>query len=90
MAGAALVMEAEQVSHLKKAEVPTTNDLPKYEWYQSLETEVLALYTSQKEFPEEVKESDGQVGLIVRETSFYAESGGQVADTGIITVGETR
>ena len=83
-------MEAEQVSHLKKAEVPTTNDLPKYEWYQSLETEVLALYTSQKEFPEEVKESDGQVGLIVRETSFYAESGGQVADTGIITVGETR
>jgi len=84
------VMEAEQVSHLKKAEVPTTNDLPKYEWYQSLETEVLALYTSQKEFPEEVKESDGQVGLIVRETSFYAESGGQVADTGIITVGETR
>ena len=83
-------MEAEQVSHLKKAEVPTTNDLPKYEWYQSLETEVLALYTSQKEFPEEVKESDGQAGLIVRETSFYAESGGQVADTGIITVGETR
>ena len=83
-------MEAEQVSHLKKAEVPTTNDLPKYEWYQSLETEVLALYTSQKEFPEEVKESDGQVGLIVRETSFYAETGGQVADTGIITVGETR
>ena len=83
-------MESEQVSHLKKAEVPTTNDLPKYEWYQSLETEVLALYTSQKEFPEEVKESDGQVGLIVRETSFYAESGGQVADTGIITVGETR
>ena len=83
-------MEAEQVSHLKKAEVPTTNDLPKYEWYQSLETEVLALYTSQKEFPEEVKESDGQVGLIVRQTSFYAESGGQVADTGIITVGETR
>ena len=84
------MMEAEQVSHLKKAEVPTTNDLPKYEWYQSLETEVLALYTSQKEFPEEVKESVGQVGLIVRETSFYAESGGQVADTGIITVGETR
>lgn len=90
MAGAALVMEAEQVSHLKKAEIPTTNDLPKYEWYQSLETEVVALYTSQKEFPEEVKESGGQVGVIVRETSFYAESGGQVADTGIITVGETR
>lgn len=90
MAGAALVMEAEQVSHLKKAEIPTTNDLPKYEWYQSLETEVVALYTSQKEFPEEVKESDRQVGVIVRETSFYAESGGQVADTGIITVGETR
>lgn len=90
MAGAALVMEAEQVSHLKGAGVPITNDLPKYEWYQTLETEVVALYTSQKEFPEEVKGSDGQVGVILRETSFYAESGGQVADTGIITVGESR
>ena len=89
MAGAALVMEAEQVSHLKNADVPTTNDLPKYDWYQSLETEVVALYTSQKEFPEEVTESDGQVGVIVRETSFYAESGGQVADSGVITIGET-
>lgn len=89
MAGAALVMEAEQVSHLKGG-VPITNDLPKYEWYQTLETEVVALYTSQKEFPEEVKGSDGQVGVILRETSFYAESGGQVADTGIITVGESR
>lgn len=89
-AGTALVMEAEQVDHLKKAGVPTTDDLAKYTWYQTLETEVVALFASDKSFPEEVTPASGEVGVILKETSFYAESGGQVADQGVLVLGDAR
>ncbi|KAK8821093.1 hypothetical protein WA538_005724 [Blastocystis sp. DL] len=89
-AGTALVMEAEQVDHLKKAGVPTTDDLPKYTWYQTLETEVVALFASDKSFPEEVTPASGEVGVILKDTSFYAESGGQVADQGVLVLGDAR
>lgn len=89
-AGTALVMEAEQVDHLKKAGVPTTDDLAKYTWYQTLETEVVALFASDKSFPEEVTPANGEVGVILKETSFYAESGGQVADQGVLVLGDAR
>ena len=83
-------MEAEQVDHLKKAGVPTTDDLPKYTWYQALETEVVALFAGDKSFPEEVTAASGEVGVVLKETSFYAESGGQVADQGVIVLGDAR
>ena len=83
-------MEAEQVDHLKKAGVPTTDDLPKYTWYQALETEVVALFAGDKTFPEEVTAASGEVGVVLKETSFYAESGGQIADQGVIVLGDAR
>ena len=55
-AGTALVMEAEQVDHLKKAGVPTTDDLPKYTWYQTLETEVVVSIMENLSHPEKVLE----------------------------------
>ena len=81
-------MEAAQVDYLKKAEIPTTDDLPKYTWYEPVTTEVVALYTSAKEFPTEVTAESGEVGMVLKSTSFYAESGGQIADPGDIVVGD--
>ena len=81
-------MEAAQVDYLKKAEIPITDDLPKYTWYEPVTTEVVALYTSAKEFPTEVTAENGEVGMVLKSTSFYAESGGQIADTGDIVVGD--
>lgn len=80
-------MEAEQVSHLQKSGVPTTDDLPKYEWYQTLDSEVVAIYQN-KEFPTEITAESGVVGIMLKQTSFYAESGGQIADNGVITVND--
>ena len=82
-------MEAEQVTHLQKAGVEPTNDQAKYTWYENVESEVVAV-SKNKQFLEQLSAEDGVVGLVVKATSFYAESGGQVADHGVITVGDAR
>lgn len=84
-----MVMEAEQVSHLQKGGIATTDDLPKYEWYQTLDAEVVAIYQN-KQFLTEITPETGVVGLILNKTSFYAESGGQIADNGVITIQDQR
>lgn len=49
----------------------------------------ITVLTTESEIVEAL--TDGQVGTIfVKETPFYAASGGQAADTGIITVGENE
>lgn len=82
-------MEAEQVTHLQKEGVEPTSDLAKYTWYENVESEVVAIYKN-KQFLPQLSSEDGVVGLVVKATSFYAESGGQVADHGVITVGDLR
>lgn len=82
-------MEAEQVSHLQKEGVLTTNDIHKYTWYENVDSEVVAIYKN-KQFLTELKSEDGVAGIIVKDTSFYAESGGQIADHGIIMVGDHK
>ena len=82
-------MEAEQVTHLQKVGVAPTSDLAKYTWYENVESEVVAIYKN-KQFLTQLSSEDGVVGLVVKATSFYAESGGQVADHGVITVGDLR
>ncbi len=66
-------------------------DLPKtvFTGYGSLEesAKVIAVY---KEGKETDSLSEGEEGIIVLDkTPFYAESGGQVGDTGIISIGES-
>ena len=61
-----------------------------YHLSDTLETEVVALFASDKSFPEEVTPASGEVGVILKDTSFYAESGGQVADQGVLVLGDAR
>ena len=78
-------MEAEQVSHLQKSGVPLTDDLPKYTWYETLESEIVAFYGADKSFPEQIAPESGVVGVLLKQTPFYAESGGQIADRGSLS-----
>lgn len=84
-------MVAEQISYLVTRDVPGTNDDAKYEWDKELEgCEIKALFLGRNEtedkigFVETVATDSGCVGVILDRTSFYAEAGGQVNDTGVI------
>lgn len=82
--GGTLVMEAEATAELQKRGIKATDDLPKYTWHQDHATVVQAILTS-KGFVDAVHESEDGFGLILESTSFYAEQGGQIFDTGIIS-----
>ena len=85
---AALTLGAEQTSYLQKDRaLCATNDAPKYTWDQTLSTVVDALYTS-KGFVDGALLADIDViGVIMRDTPFYHEAGGQSPDEGSITIG---
>merc|ERR1711871_557615 len=79
-----LALGAEQTSHLQKANVYPTDDSGKYEWDVTPSAEIKALFTT-KGFVDSI--NDGEtVGVVLDATTFYAESGGQAADKGTITL----
>jgi alanyl-tRNA synthetase len=86
-----LVLEAEETSFLlNKAGVAVTNDSAKYDWFQNIRTHVAAVYLGGKGeeafLPQGTVFSDSAktIGVLLKETNFYAESGGQVADLGML------
>ncbi|WJX45090.1 alanine--tRNA ligase [Trifolium repens] len=79
-AGGAIVMDADATSALHKRSIAPTDDSFKFVWLKDHESVVKAIYTG-SEFVDSVN-ADGDVGVILESTSFYAEQGGQIFDTG--------
>ncbi|KAA8534635.1 hypothetical protein F0562_032106 [Nyssa sinensis] len=79
-AGGTIVMDADATSVLHKRGVAATNDTFKFTWLQDHESVIKAIYTG-SEFLESAV-TGNEVGIILETTSFYAEQGGQIFDTG--------
>ncbi|XP_024193988.1 alanine--tRNA ligase [Rosa chinensis] len=84
--GGAIVMNAEATASLHKSGIAATDDSFKYIWFQDHESVIKAIYTG-SEFMDNVA-AGSLVGVILESTSFYAEQGGQIFDTGSLK-GET-
>jgi len=83
---------ADEVDTLKtKMAVPATDDTPKWTWDSanatgdSLTSKLRAIINVKKAFLDGAAADAGLVGVVTEATTFYAEAGGQVADTGTIT-----
>ncbi|KAI3702975.1 hypothetical protein L6452_28729 [Arctium lappa] len=81
-AAGAIVMDADATSALHKRGIATTNDSFKFTWFQDHNSVIKAIYTG-SEYVESAASGD-EVGIILESTSFYAEQGGQIFDTGVL------
>ncbi|KAI9731544.1 MAG: Alanine--tRNA ligase [Cirrosporium novae-zelandiae] len=70
----------------KMTHVPKTDDAPKY-GKGTIKSQIKAIYHAKKfvDDTKEIPEGD-QLGIILDRTNFYAESGGQIFDTGSIII----
>lgn len=92
-------LDVHAISELQSKGVPLTNDSIKYKYVSGAEKEadykfegctstILAIVNSEKKFADKVQSGE-HCGLILDQTNFYAESGGQIYDQGVMTkVGE--
>ncbi|CAH9070866.1 unnamed protein product [Cuscuta epithymum] len=78
--GGGIVLDADATAALHKKGISPTNDLFKFTWFQDHESEIKAIYTG-SEFLESAGTGD-DIAIILESTSFYAEQGGQIYDTG--------
>ncbi|KAL8534787.1 hypothetical protein ACS0TY_010716 [Phlomoides rotata] len=81
-AGGIISMDADATASLHKKGISATDDSFKFSWFQDHTSVIKAVYTG-SEFLESVAPGE-EVGLILESTSFYAEQGGQIYDTGLI------
>ena len=77
-----------EIAVLQKARaLPATDDSSKYAWDVVCETSVDAVVSEKGELVDEiVLTADSTVGVVLRASSFYPESGGQISDTGTLLV----
>ena len=82
-----LLFQAEATAWLTNNNIATTNDSFKYvENVPKVDTTVKAILTSSNGLVQSTEGQSGPFGLILESTPFYAESGGQVSDTGSLSV----
>ncbi|QDZ21374.1 alanine--tRNA ligase [Chloropicon primus] len=85
-AGAGLRIESEQTAHLKDVlKLAPTQDNHKFS-DKDVAAKVCAILSSKSNSFIDKVEGDEVVALVVDATSFYAEMGGQVADSGVIEI----
>lgn len=81
-----LVLEAKETNALMEQGISITNDDPKYEWNKTLHAKVVAIFATTESSCEFVSivtpQKHDRIGIILDQTSFYAQAGGQVYDTG--------
>ncbi|OQS03623.1 alanyl-tRNA synthetase, mitochondrial precursor [Thraustotheca clavata] len=82
-----LVLEAAETSHLASLHVAPTNDDAKY-MQKNVSAKVVGIFATTattSSFVQSTKAGEYQaVGVILDQTSFYAQSGGQIYDTGAL------
>ena len=90
-AGKDMRIVAEQMAYLANSGVPATDDSSKYVWSEQLiGCTVTALFIGRGEtedgigFVDTISSANGAVAIILNKSSFYAEAGGQIYDTGSI------
>ncbi|KAL9164220.1 hypothetical protein ABFS82_06G091000 [Erythranthe guttata] len=81
-AGGTIGMDADATASMHKKGIAATDDSFKFTWFQDHTSVIKAVYTG-SEFLESVAPGE-EVGLILESTSFYAEQGGQIFDTGLL------
>mmetsp|Transcript_19360 Transcript_19360/g.58510 ORF Transcript_19360/g.58510 Transcript_19360/m.58510 type:complete len:958 (+) Transcript_19360:236-3109(+) len=79
-----LKFEAAETAHLQRADIPVTDDSPKF-GSDDVTTTLLQILAADGTFPDSTEGIEGPVGLVLEQTSFYAEQGGQVTDYGTIS-----
>jgi alanyl-tRNA synthetase len=84
-------LQAEQTAHLASKSIAGTEDAAKYVWNQDLAGCVVqALFLGRNEtedkigFVDSVDVESSTIGVVLDKTSFYAEAGGQIFDTGLL------
>ncbi len=83
--GRPLLLQVDETAALQRRGVPPTEDEAKYTWGHAPEGTVLAVFTHEG-FVDAAAEAGKTVGVVLDRTGFYAEAGGQVADTGMLAL----
>jgi alanyl-tRNA synthetase len=84
------------ISHLKNLGISATNDEHKYSFYKNsfgayvfpAVNSVIKAIRLDNQFVKEAVEGSTNVMIILSDTNFYAERGGQIYDTGLISLGD--
>lgn len=90
-----LVLQADQTHYLSETrKLPPTNSDLKYLWdpttgtsSETFKVKIEAIWGG-KTWLDDVVESTGLVGLVLDQTPFYAEAGGQIYDIGSLEIGD--